>query len=216
MMSWWARWRLKSPASRLFTQPFIQAQIKKIKAPRHWFLWGEFTGDRWILRTKASNAEMFALDDVIMYLSRVVLDGTTLMWWHGINSLRQSDAYIRSQTTSSNVQIMACHLFGGKPLSEPMLFYSQLDPLEPISVKSNGPLKQAPHHGDVTWASWRVKSRATRLFVQYRESIKTLLAFWRHHSMAAYVRADSRLAPGPVNGIRRYKVTPSLVGWAQT
>ena len=24
--SWWARWRLKSPASRLFTQPFIQAE----------------------------------------------------------------------------------------------------------------------------------------------------------------------------------------------
>ena len=27
--SWWARWRLKSPASRLFIQPFIQAQIKE-------------------------------------------------------------------------------------------------------------------------------------------------------------------------------------------
>ena len=39
--SWWARWRLKSPASRLFTQPFIQAQIKEnIKDPRHWPLWG--------------------------------------------------------------------------------------------------------------------------------------------------------------------------------
>ena len=47
------RWRLKSPASRLFTQPFIQAQIKEnIKAPRHWPLWGEFTDDRWIPRAK--------------------------------------------------------------------------------------------------------------------------------------------------------------------
>ena len=47
------RWRLKSPASRLFTQPFIQAQIKEnIKAPRHWPLWGESTVDRWITRTK--------------------------------------------------------------------------------------------------------------------------------------------------------------------
>ena len=37
MTSCWARWRLKSPASRLFTQPFIQAQIKEnISAPRHW------------------------------------------------------------------------------------------------------------------------------------------------------------------------------------
>ena len=42
MTSWWVRWRLKSPASRLFTQLFIQAQIKEnIKAPRHWPLWGK-------------------------------------------------------------------------------------------------------------------------------------------------------------------------------
>ena len=41
MTSWWARQRLKSPASRLFTQPFIQTQIKEnIKAPRHWPLCG--------------------------------------------------------------------------------------------------------------------------------------------------------------------------------
>ena len=37
---------------KLFTQPFIWAQIKEnIKALRHWPLCGEFTGDRWILRT---------------------------------------------------------------------------------------------------------------------------------------------------------------------
>ena len=29
MTSWWARWRLKSPASRSFAQPFVQAQIKR-------------------------------------------------------------------------------------------------------------------------------------------------------------------------------------------
>ena len=40
-------------ASRLFTQPLIQAQIKEnIKAPRHWPLWGESTGGRWIPLTK--------------------------------------------------------------------------------------------------------------------------------------------------------------------
>ena len=38
------KWGLKSPASRLFTQQFIQAQIKEnIKASRHWLLCGEFT-----------------------------------------------------------------------------------------------------------------------------------------------------------------------------
>ena len=52
------RWRLKWPSSRLFTQPFVQAKIKEnIKAPRHWPLCGEFTGDRWIPRKRASNAE---------------------------------------------------------------------------------------------------------------------------------------------------------------
>ena len=35
----------QSPAWRLFTQSFIQAQIKEnIKAPRHWPLYGEVTG----------------------------------------------------------------------------------------------------------------------------------------------------------------------------
>ena len=51
--SFWARWCLKSPASRLFTEQFIQAQMKwNIKALRYWPLCGEFTGDRWIPCTK--------------------------------------------------------------------------------------------------------------------------------------------------------------------
>ena len=33
----WASWRLKSPASQLFVQRFVQANIKSnIKAPHHW------------------------------------------------------------------------------------------------------------------------------------------------------------------------------------
>ena len=65
MMSWWTRWRLKSPASQLFTQPFIQAQIKEnMKALHQWPLWGELTGDRKFLAQRASNAE------------------TVSSWWH--------------------------------------------------------------------------------------------------------------------------------------
>ena len=48
----WARWRPKSPASQLFTEPLIQAYIKENnKPPRHWPLWGDFTVDRWIPHT---------------------------------------------------------------------------------------------------------------------------------------------------------------------
>ena len=56
--SWWPRWRLKSPASRLFTQSFIRAQTKEsIKAPRHWPLCGELTGTGEFPAQRASNAE---------------------------------------------------------------------------------------------------------------------------------------------------------------
>ena len=58
MTSYWPRWRLKSPASRLFTQPFIQTQIKEnIKAPRHWPLCEEFTGTGEFPAQRASYAE---------------------------------------------------------------------------------------------------------------------------------------------------------------
>ena len=50
--------RLKSPASGLFTQPFVQAQTKdNTKASRHWPFWREFTGQRWIPSQRTSNAE---------------------------------------------------------------------------------------------------------------------------------------------------------------
>ena len=47
------RWHLKSTASRLFSQPFVEAQINEyIKVAPHWHFLGEFTGDQWIPLTK--------------------------------------------------------------------------------------------------------------------------------------------------------------------
>ena len=46
-----------------------------------------------------------------------------------------SAAYMRQWIGSALVQIIACHLFGAKPLFEPMLGYCQLDTLEQTSVK---------------------------------------------------------------------------------
>ena len=57
MTSYWARWRLKSSASRMFTHSFVQAQFKEnIKAPRHWPLRRDFTGEA-VPAQRASNAE---------------------------------------------------------------------------------------------------------------------------------------------------------------
>ena len=44
-----------------------------------------------------------------------------------INSPPSSAAYMRQWTGSALVQIMACRLFGAKPISEPMLGYCQFD-----------------------------------------------------------------------------------------
>ena len=58
MTSQWDRWRHKSPASPLFTQPFIRAQIKEnTKAPRHWPLCREITGTGEFPAQMASNTE---------------------------------------------------------------------------------------------------------------------------------------------------------------
>ena len=73
-----ARRRLKSPGSWLFTQPFIQAQIKEsVNAPRHWPLCGEFTGE--IPPQRASNAQ-----NVSIWWRHHVMTGT-LTWHHDIN-----------------------------------------------------------------------------------------------------------------------------------
>ena len=67
MTSWWARWRLKSPAWRLFTQQFIRAQIKEnIKFRALAFVWGIHRGPvnsqhKWPVTRK-----MFPFDDVVM------------------------------------------------------------------------------------------------------------------------------------------------------
>ena len=52
-----------------------------------------------------------------------------------IDSSPPSSTYMRRWTGSALVQVMACRLFGTKPLPELMLFYYQLDSREQISVK---------------------------------------------------------------------------------
>ena len=66
---------------------YLGADQRKIKAPRHWFFYGEFTGDRWILRTKASNAENASI------------------WWrhHGMPSLSYEYTY-----TDAHIFVCLC------------------------------------------------------------------------------------------------------------
>ena len=87
--SQWVRWRFISPASPLFTQPFIQAQIKEnIKAPRHWPLGGEFIGGQ-----RASDTENVS----IWWRHHVITDKVTYkfvnqVYAHIENGLYENDA----------------------------------------------------------------------------------------------------------------------------
>ena len=86
-------WCLRTPASLLFTKPFIQAEIKEnIKAPRHWPLCGEFTGGRWIPAQRASNAENVSI------------------WWRHHVAIMALVSYSWLYQTSYNMIIFYLHL----------------------------------------------------------------------------------------------------------
>ena len=55
--------------------------------------------------------------------------------YYPVNSSSPGATYMRQWTGPSLIQLMACRLFGAKPLPEPMLAYCQLDSWEQISVK---------------------------------------------------------------------------------
>ena len=74
------------------------------------------------------------MSDTQIVLGCLLLMQVRLLLGSG-NSLRSSDAYMRQHNIPTLLQIMACRLFGAKPLSEPMPPCCQLDPKEHISVK---------------------------------------------------------------------------------
>ena len=87
MTSQWTRYRLKSSALPLFTEPFIRAQIKEnIKAPRHWPLCVEFTGTGEFPAQMASNAENVSIwwrhhdKDAILEVMGIPLSGKTVSY----------------------------------------------------------------------------------------------------------------------------------------
>ena len=62
------RWRLKTPASWLFTEPFVKTQIKEsIKSLHHWALWGGSPVNS--PHKGPVTRKMFPFDDVIMKLN---------------------------------------------------------------------------------------------------------------------------------------------------
>ena len=57
----WTSWRVESPATGLFVQQFIQADIKRHKLRTDGPLWGESIAHLWIPSQRASNAGNFSM-----------------------------------------------------------------------------------------------------------------------------------------------------------
>ena len=127
---------MSAMASRLFAQPFVQAQIKEIiKAPSDWPLWGESTGDRRIPFTKGqSHGNCFHLMTSSCYIHEYLGCLAAELFWRTrnihlqfislvdavtrveipnrviLNLLWASDAIRQQKSGSTLVQVMACCL----------------------------------------------------------------------------------------------------------
>ena len=80
-----------------------------------------------ILTVWRITSEEHRYDPFLFYSARIII---IPLLHPGIVLYLLIEAEWRLQPRSSLVQIMACRLFGGNPLSEPMMYYCQLDPWE--------------------------------------------------------------------------------------
>ena len=117
---WWSSMSVKNLHSTLefiniafIVCLFLQSRVVIIKG-RNAFLYSQ----------TQCNLDMWIRHQTILWLNAV-----------SINLLRPSDAYPRLYTEPSLVPIIACRLFGTKPLSEPKLVYCELEACKQISEK---------------------------------------------------------------------------------
>ena len=105
---------------------------------RQWFITcsmpSHYLNQSWLVNWTFRN-EIWTMIQTFMNKKNCHRNGKHFVQASHVNSLRQSYAYMRHQPSLSLVQIMACHLFGTKPLSEPMLFCCQLNPWEQTSAQ---------------------------------------------------------------------------------
>ena len=98
-----------------------------------------------------------------------------------VDSSPPSGAYMRRWTGSALAQVMVCRLFGAKPLPEPMLTYSQFDPLGKTSVKFESKYKTFHSRKCI----WKYRLRNVGHFVHGRWVNVPLVVGRRHPDITA-------------------------------
>ena len=118
-----SRWRLKSPASRLLTQSFIQTQIKEKhqSSASLAFVHG-------IHRWPVNFPHKGPVTRIFFHLMTSSWLAAKAYWIdHPLNSSPPGAAYMHQRIGPALVQIRSYRLCGPKPLSEPILGYYQLE-----------------------------------------------------------------------------------------
>ena len=110
MTSKWARWRLKSPASRLSTQPFIQALSKEnIKAPRHWPFAGNSPVTGEFPHKGSVTRNLFSCDDVIIIVMWFCWWPPENPWAYQAGSHNEMHPYPHSHPHQTQVWTLLSH-----------------------------------------------------------------------------------------------------------
>ena len=86
-------------------------------------------------RTPARGERKWAIIQIVSARTKFFISHVFSSAKNSLNVSPPSAAHIYQWTGSTLVQIMACHLFGAKLLSKPMLGYCQLGSWEQVSVK---------------------------------------------------------------------------------
>ena len=92
----------------VYSTVYSGADQRKIKAPRHWPLCGEFTGHRWIPRTNGLYAKMFPFDDVIV---NILGRGGRVGWRYWGIQYRIRRLIVRSSKTSKVRNVTCSYRF---------------------------------------------------------------------------------------------------------
>ena len=141
----------------------------------------------------------------------------------GLNSSAPSARYVWQWTGSALFQVMACHLFGIKPLPEPMLTYCQLNLQEQTSVKfklkyktlhswkcMGKCLRNGGHFEDgwIHWSHWTnncdLNSQIFRYLLMIVDNLPTLHSLIPSLPSAAYMRQWIGSALVQDNGLLGY------------
>ena len=172
MMSQWARWRRKSPASRLFTQLFIQAQVNEnIKAPRNWPLSEEFTVTGEFPAQRVSNAE-----NVSIWWRHHVLSCLMISYSMFSHSARDSSSRNSPPACNDGTRPEVLSAISGS-ISSPLegsMYPNRSNCMWHISVQGAevGAIVAIKHHGIRVPITWKVLSKCVMCTLKWFKTLE--------------------------------------------